>query len=287
MTTQDNPGAYLKSVREGKGYSIAEASKNTRIASSVLRALEEGRLDNIDLVYLKGFLKMYCRFLGIDWQEFSKEYPLPAPLAKHTSEAKESPRQPASIKNSFISFILEKKKLALAGFLAVIGVFFIVLVFKGCIAAVKKPSSLKPSAIHKVTAPPGLKPAKTITPPQKVVPPSQAKTAAHPIEAKPANKPKAYQPAAEEYKLKEITLVIRAREESFVKVKVDGRAVYQGILRKGNAETWTAKEKIELSIGNAAGILLEVDGRVFSSLGRKGQPLKNILITREGLKIGQ
>ena len=271
MTRQDSAGSYLKSVREEKGYSIAEVSKNTKIASSTLRALEEGRLDNIDPVYLKGFLKMYCRFLGIDWQEFSKEYPLLASFAKHTyrpgpisQESKESPKQPASIKNSFISFILEKKKLALASFLLVSGLFFMVLVFKGCTTAVKKLSGPRP----KVTAPLSKKPAKTITPSQNAVPPSQAKTATHPG------------------KLKEITLVIRAKEESFVKVKVDGRAIYQGILRKGNAETWTAKEKIELSIGNAAGILLEVDGRVFSSLGRKGQPLKNILITREGLNIG-
>ena len=270
MTTQDNPGPYLKSVREEKGYSIAEVSKNTKIASAVLRALEEGRLDNINPVYLKGFLKIYCRFLRIDWQEFSKAYPSLASFAKHTykrpisPEVKESPEHPASIKNPFISFILGKKKLVLAGFLAVIGVFFMVLVFKGCIAAVKKISWPRP----KVTAPLSKKPAKIITPSQNAAPPGQAKAAAHPG------------------KLKEITLVIRAREESFVKVKVDGRTIYQGILRKGNAETWAAKEKIELSIGNAAGILLEVDGRVFSSLGRKGQPLKNILITREGLNIG-
>src|SRR3989338_8606574 len=77
-----NAGAYLKSAREENGYSITEVSKNTKISPAVLRSLEEGRLDNIDPVYLKGFLKMYCRFLRVDWQEFTKEYP----IAKATSQ---------------------------------------------------------------------------------------------------------------------------------------------------------------------------------------------------------
>ena len=92
-------------------------------------------------------------------------------------------------------------------------------------------------------------------------------------------------PQVKESKPRDITLVIRAREDSFLRIKIDGQSVYQGTLRKGKAESWTAKEKIELSVGNAGGIELEANGKVFSPLGRRGQPLKNILINSEGLKI--
>ena len=74
-------GAYLKSIREEKGYTIQEISKATKLSSSVIRALEEGRIDNVDPVYLKGFLKLYCRYLGLNWEVFISEYPIPV-LAK-------------------------------------------------------------------------------------------------------------------------------------------------------------------------------------------------------------
>ena len=292
--TMQNAGAYLKSAREENGYSITEVSKNTKISPAVLRSLEEGRLDNIDPVYLKGFLKMYCRFLRVDWQEFTKEYPI-ATAAKHSHKPAGSGGQPNSrshkpagsgaasdsrshrppngIKNSSLSFILEKKKIILAGLSVVAGAFFMVLALRGCIVshpAVRKPAaplspkrpSKKTTAAPAQSALPGLTPSKT-----------------------PAQPASAQTPAPQEAKPKAITLVIRAKEESFIKVKVDGRTIYQGLLRKGNAESWSAKDNIELFVGNAAAVALEVDGKLFPSLGRKGQQLKNILINREGLKI--
>jgi hypothetical protein len=82
-----------------------------------------------------------------------------------------------------------------------------------------------------------------------------------------------------------VRVVVRTKEDSLLKVKVDGRVVYQSVLRRGRIETWTAKEKIELSVGNAAGVELEVGGKIMSPLGRRGESLKNIVITSEGVKI--
>src|SRR3989338_224360 len=287
-----NAGAYLKSAREENGYSITEVSKNTKISPAVLRSLEDGRLDNIDPVYLKGFLKMYCRFLRVDWQEFTKEYPI-ATAAKHPHKPagsglppdsqshkpegsglpsdRQSHKPPNGIKNSLFSFILERKKIIIAGLSVVAGAFFMVLDLRGCILS--NASSRKPATplIPK-------RPSKTTAAPAQSAPgPIPSKTTAHPVSVQT--------PAPQEAKPKAITLVIRAKEESFIKVKVDGRTIYQGLLRKGNAESWSAKDNIELFVGNAAAVALEVDGKLFSSLGRKGQQLKNILINREGLKI--
>src|SRR3989338_2990059 len=273
-----NAGAYLKSAREENGYSITEVSKNTKISPAVLRSLEEGRLDNIDPVYLKGFLKMYCRFLRVDWQEFTKEYPI-ATAAKHSHKPegsglpsdRQSHKPPNGIKNSLFSFILERKKIIIVGLSVVAGAFFMVLALRGCIVshpAVRKPATpLIPKRPSKTTAAPA----------QSAPGPIPSKTTAHPVSVQT--------PAPQEAKPKAITLVIRAKDESFIKVKVDGRTIYQGLLRKGNAESWSAKDNIELFVGNAAAVALEVDGKLFSSLGRKGQQLKNILINREGLKI--
>ena len=82
-------GEYLKNIREEKGYSVEQVSKGTKISTSVIRAIEGGRTDNVEPIYLKGFLKLYCRFLGIAWADFLKEHPLPmlsgyaAPTSKY------------------------------------------------------------------------------------------------------------------------------------------------------------------------------------------------------------
>ncbi len=82
-----------------------------------------------------------------------------------------------------------------------------------------------------------------------------------------------------------IKVAIRAKGDCWVKAMVDGKVVFQNILKKGRFETWEAKNKIELSLGNAGGVELEVNGKLFSPLGRRGQVIKRILINRQGLKV--
>jgi cytoskeletal protein RodZ len=82
-----------------------------------------------------------------------------------------------------------------------------------------------------------------------------------------------------------IRLIIRAKENSWINLKSDGKVVFQRILEKGRFETWEAKEKMELSVGNAGGVELDVNGQLFNNLGRRKQALKNIVITKEGLHI--
>ena len=81
------------------------------------------------------------------------------------------------------------------------------------------------------------------------------------------------------------TLGLFARDKSWISVKVDGKVVFHGVLARGRSETWSAKEKIELSLGDAGAVELQVNDQRFSNLGRRGQPLKNIIINKEGLKI--
>jgi cytoskeletal protein RodZ len=60
-------GELLKNKREEKGLVLSQVSESTKIPQKLLRALEEGRYDSFASdVYLKGFLKNYAKFLGLD-----------------------------------------------------------------------------------------------------------------------------------------------------------------------------------------------------------------------------
>jgi len=80
-------------------------------------------------------------------------------------------------------------------------------------------------------------------------------------------------------------LGIRAKEDCWLEVRCDGKTIFRSILKKGNFEYWEAKERIEFSLGNAGGVDVEVNGKLFSPLGRRGQVIKNITITKEGLTV--
>ena len=60
-------GQKLEEARNRKGISIREASESTKIRGDYLASFESGQFE-IDLpeVYLRGFIKVYARFLGID-----------------------------------------------------------------------------------------------------------------------------------------------------------------------------------------------------------------------------
>lgn len=292
-----NAGDYLKSIREEKGYSVQEVSRQTKISPAVLRALEEDRLKDIDQVYLKSFLKMYCRFLGVDWEGFQKEHPVSGPsVLKHApkphpaaQEKKEQASASGAVKPSFSgkAFRLKNRRIILIVLSLIAGALFLLLSFRGCMRVIKKLPRAKPSAERKI-------PQAPVTPSHKQTKASTFTQVKEPRTVKPVKPyPEVSQgvtvmPAlapAKESKPKDITLTISAQEDSFLKIKVDAKTVYQGSLRKGKAESWTAKDKIELSVGNAGGIVLEVNGKVFSPLGRRGQAIKNILINHEGLKV--
>jgi len=71
MTTQKElipmrPGDILRHEREQKGLTIELASRQSRIKLSVLTAIETGETSEIPSVYLRGYIRNYARFLGVD-----------------------------------------------------------------------------------------------------------------------------------------------------------------------------------------------------------------------------
>jgi cytoskeleton protein RodZ len=60
------PGDLLRYEREQKGLTIERASRQSRIKSSVLEAIESGETGDIPSVYLKGYIRNYARFLDVD-----------------------------------------------------------------------------------------------------------------------------------------------------------------------------------------------------------------------------
>ncbi len=75
-------GTALREGRESKGLTVEAVEEKTKIAPSVIVALEEGNSSRFPHpVYARGFVRSYALLLGLDAQElcshFSREYPVP------------------------------------------------------------------------------------------------------------------------------------------------------------------------------------------------------------------
>ena len=273
----ESPGTRLKRLRLEKGISLEEVHKKTKVHLNILKAIEEDSLINFSPIYLKGFLKIYCNFLGVNPQDYIPDYKEPeykAVLADKLNESlSKSPSFFEIISNAigrlkpYIKNL--KRKNVIVALAVIIGIIFF---FKlGKIFSTRGDSSKKPrlasasreAAKGTKTTRAGQRDSATI----KVGPSSSTVT------------------IPQDKSVTVIKLGIRAKEDCWIQLTADGRMVFQNILKKGRYESWQADQKIEFSLGNAGVVDLEVNGKLVSNLGRRGQVIKNIVITREGLTI--
>lgn len=253
----ETPGARLKKIRLEKGLSLEETYKGTKIRLNILRSIEEDNVINLSPIYLKGFLKIYCKFLGVDVSGVISDYKLPEQKTQPVPKIEEK-----KLKTSPGRFVHLKPRVnlkILSLFIAIIAVIILFINIKRIFDKGKLISLVK-------------KEAKEFKSTQRA-----AKSV-----SKDAFVQKNQIPVSTV-----IRLGIRARDNCFVNLKADGKIVFQGILKKGRFESWQAKDKIELSLGNAGVVDLEVNGKLISNLGKKGQTLRNILINKEGLSVGR
>lgn len=275
-------GARLKKIRLEKGLSLEEVHKKTKIHMNILSAIEEDSLINVSAIYMKGFLKIYCNFLGVDPKGYIPDYKeTKTEVGLRKIEGEQIGIDKTKIKASFIKNASSKIKafrpskevvkiilIILSAIIAVMILFSLVKIVSASVSgffAQRKAAALMK---HK-------------EPPKKIV-----KTQKPKVEAKPVVKEQG-SVATKETKVATVSgikLGILVRENCWISLKVDGKLLLQRVLEKGRMETWQAKEKIELSVGNAGVVELDVNGQHFTNLGRKGQSRKNIIITKDGLR---
>lgn len=299
----DKIGAKLKKIRLEKGISLEEVNKKTKIHLHILRAIEEDSFSTLNPVYLKGFLNIYCKFLGVNSAEFSSIYKEPQVIVK----ASDSDEKATTV---FKKRIPEKKKAKIdinfkpvIMFLSICIAFFLLFtILKTVVGFIKDHPVKFPKKTHKEKVivhkkeqvKKDLPKIKSENNSKKDIKEKEAKDKEikETLNSGVANKEGKEQKETKEIKegvsnsiLSGVILGIHAKDDCWVQIKLDGKVAFQNVLAKGRVESWNAREKIELSLGSAGSVELEINNNRIPSLGRKGQSLKNIVITKDGLKL--
>lgn len=71
-------------------------------------------------------------------------------------------------------------------------------------------------------------------------------------------------------------LTLEFQEDSWAKIDADGATVVSGLVRRGETRRLHAREGFRVTLGNAGGVRVSVDGRALEPLGGAGEVVRDL-----------
>jgi len=288
-------GLYLRGLREEKGMSLDDIARSIRVGRPQLEALEGDTLAELPApVFVKGFIRAYCEYL-----ECSPDHAL--------ALYRETTGEPAPAHGPLRP--LPSQRSRRAGPLVIAIVLFVALGLSLLALRLGLQSSRKsasPGAVAReevqtaspvppASAPsPARAPAAT-APVAPAAPPAAAATSETTTGTATVGAPQAVSsastptptsaasaaPAAADTKTGNHHLVVRAAEPTWLRVQVDDGQVAEELLQTGAVREWSATKRFTLTVGNAGGVEIDLDGKRLPSLGAKGAVIQRLVLPQE------
>lgn len=263
----------LKEKRRQLGLTIEEVVEGTKLAPSVIRDLEEGNLKQLNPIYLKGFVKIYSGFLGVDMlhNHLAKTASVSGRVAYPNKPVASSVTSHVHIENKIFPTPKDERKGP-----SPIKVFFeqinrpqirrVFILLLGAIIILLGVISFVRWTVQIIT--------------QRPVKEETVAVSKKPLQEKKIETKSIV--AAQDATQRVVSL--SAQRDCFLRVKVDGRVLFEGILRKGTVETWQG-QSLEFRISDGSAVYLEVNGSPYPSLSSMRKPIKSLKVTSEGISI--
>lgn len=242
----------LKDKREKLGYDLKHTVEKTKLHPSVIKDIESGNLSNINPAYLKGFMRIYAAFLGVELEGALEEIKtVSAPVKNEKRIVRKNinpaPNPTAQKIKKFFPKIAKMAVPVILGAIFIWGVFNVGRFIVGRI-----------SQLFRKT-------------PQQAAQPKIEEPAA--VAAAPVNYSQG------------VSVSLTAVNKCFVKVLVDSRLLFEGILNKGAVESWEAQKEIEFRISDGSAVSLEVNGKSLPPLSSIHKPIKSLKINSSGITV--
>lgn len=239
-------GDRFREAREARGLALSDAAEQIRIRSVYLAAIEDENWSAIGApVYVRGFLRTYARYLGLDPEEAvgSFNQTLGSPASGNEDDSDEPNggsrrRRPGSA------------LIWVAATVAVLLIAFVVYneltMHRGGVTVVESTPAEQTSASPQASA-------------------TATGASPSPAAAIPT-------PAAGPGGANSIALVLSA--PSWLRLTVDGNVSMEGTFPAGTSKTFHGKNAL-VRIGNAGGVEIYVDGKDVGKLGKAGDVVEH------------
>jgi cytoskeleton protein RodZ len=287
-------GAALKAARERLGLTLAQAEEATKIRHRFLQALEEN--DHTVLggdIYVRGFLKNYATFLGLDSNELLPPSENVVPIVS-SSSTRETEILSLPLRDT--SFPFGRILFMVAAFVALgVAAFYLWQPVQRA-ALLDQFSAYLPlptPTITAITAGAGGDPASTATIPEPtateaiaVAPESTPTSTPVPTATLPPRTPTpdltatAVPTNTPPPPVQGIVLGVRVTSSSWTQVYLDDDAnpVLERTLAEGETFEWTGQERVYLRLGNAGGVIVTLNGQELGTLGDSGAVINRLWI---------
>jgi cytoskeletal protein RodZ len=294
-------GHFLKSQREQSQLSQEDVAIQTRIPLIHIQSIEADQFDRLPHgVSAKGFLRLYARCVGASettiLRRFSEVAPASSAPAAESAEHKGGPSLPSSyLQVAPSTHRTSPLRIVLLVCVAVVLIGFgIQMMFFQTLEPTRSPEVESPVSVpeppavsEKAESPdspdttaevggevdPSPAPA---TPESSVIAPPQ-ETALPPTET--ASVPKKTAEAAPP-STSPLLLDIEAKEKTWVRIVIDGRETWDMTLAPKEKVSWAAKEEFRLTLGNAGGVSVRLNGKALAPLGARGKVVRDIRLVR-------
>lgn len=287
-------GEFFKQVRDTKGLTLDDVALKTRIHPDFLIALEEGNFTKLpDQVFAKGFVRSYARSLGLDEEDAMRRFEGSAGVFYE----KQAEREVLRLKQAEDDRRKKtNRKVVLAAIaVALLGLILLMSREHTTVAPPRPPSDMEPPPIKTPqgkTSSSSLEKTDSIvqelagvsTAASATLPPSSIAT----VTAVPTAREEVILPASgrTDPLLTStpsdglLALAIEALELTWVVVQVDNGSPEEALMRPGERVQWKASDRFTLTLGNAGGVRVELNGKEQGPFGNSGKVARDIVLKR-------
>jgi len=279
-------GSYLRGLRQRRGVSLDEISRSTRVPQRYLESLEGDDFATLPAPpFTRGFIRAYCQALheppdealacydadraGRVGSHVAHPYAAAPPESQSLRES-HTPRESRGRGVLLVSFVM----------LVVLGaaLFAVTLALQppGARRTEQRTAESVSAPSQSEAPPPGVPTERQRT--EDASPPPRTPAASAqipPALATPA--PAAVTGVASSYRL-----VARTSELTWVRVRTDDGRMSEENIPAGEIREWVSNRPFVLSIGNAGGVTLELNGRRLPPLGPSGAVIARLVVPAEG-----
>jgi len=269
--TQDSPlssaglslGARLRQERERRKITLEQISQSTKIGTRFLQALEEDQFDRLPGgIFNKGFVRAYARSIGVDEEQAIADYLAATGANQPKPEEADQPpiivpAEPPKHRTAGLPW----GTLALLLLLTAFG--FAIWGFYSRATARTAPAESQPEPPSKPVSQPASSPQSNVS-------------AAAPTSSSPNSPPPT--PAAASHG---IVVRIKAREDAWISVTVDGEVTTELTLEANSEKTFRGRNQIMVKAGNIGALDFEFQGKPLPPQGSSGE-VKTLAFTDKG-----
>ena len=261
-------GAYLRQCREAKGISLANAASQTHVRESILAAIEAGNIERLpEPVYIQGFLRRFAQALDLDANKVVDAFPLGQPNRSDLP----------FWRHYFPSAQLRPIHLY-ATYLLVIAasVHSLSWMINRSVSQAEAPLRAQQAEILALSVDRSLEDSSSGSsgPVGQAFPiagklPVQGTSvdAISQLSSRLAqNSSKPSKPKSD----KAVHVELKLTAQSWLRVVVDGKQTYEGVLSQGDERVWEGDKSVIVRAGNAGGVIVQLNDEPAKPMGIPG-----------------